>query len=337
MSGLVVDDGERRAIGAVPKLDGVVVGSLLRVWDLDSDGPEDLPIGRRHFFDVLPWSQDCFAIHHQMSLPPEPVLTIHSFLEPRAEIARLYREGDSRQHEIKIDGDPAAWRLAPPLVPATFPEILSFMDGRASLHQLRCVPPSPDAGDGDSYRVTPIGDGRTVLLSHTRYGDELLLVDVHADSVVATRRIGMNPTDVLAFPARNEVWIAQEDQLLRVDLASMSIKSAIRLRADRSGSFIAELATDVGERRCAVSWALRSRSGVVGEPAGGRVIIVEVDDFEPTMAAEAPSWVDDIALLSDGRVCGRLSGYPGAAWIGTPRPAEIPVFPVRQPNDRNWL
>lgn len=188
------------------------------------------------------------------------------------------------------------------------------------------------------YRLTPLGDGRTVLLSHTRYGDELLVVDAVEDAVVARTALGgVSPTAVEFLPQRNEVWIGQHDQLLRFDPARMAVTDAVRLRNDRSGSFIEALRSDTSESRCAVSYALRSRdprNSWAAEPSGGRILLFDVESFRVVGSVEAPGWVDDLALMSNNRVCGRINFE---MWLGQIAAAQHPLYPPRPPGERNWM
>jgi hypothetical protein len=62
---------------------------------------------------------------------------------------------------------------------------------------------------------------------------------------------------------------------------------------------------------------LRSRAG--------RILLFDVDSFRVVGSVEAPGWVDDLALMSNDRVCGRISdemwlGQTPSASEGSPRP-----------------
>jgi hypothetical protein len=179
--------------------------------------------------------------------------------------------------------------------------------------------------------------GRTLLLSHTRYGDELLVIDVVEDTISARTALqGMSPNAVQFLPKRNEVWIAQLDQLLRFDPVRMAVSDAVRLRNDESGSFIEALWCAPSEKRCAVSYALRSWQPPVAEPGGGRVLVFDVDAFEVVGCADAPSWATEVALMSNDRVCGQL-WKDNTMWLGQISSAKYPLYPPRAPGERNWL
>lgn len=114
------------------------------------------------------------------------------------------------------------------------------------------------------------------------------------------------------------------------------MSDAVRLRDDESGSYIMALGCDPAEKRCAVSYALRSPLGPVAVPRGGRVLVFDVDAFEVVGAADAPDWVSDVALLSDDRVCGQL--WKGdAVWLGQISPAQLTLYPPRARGEPNWL
>jgi hypothetical protein len=130
------------------------------------------------------------------------------------------------------------------------------------------------------------------------------------------------------LPSRNELWIGEHDQLLRFDPAQMAVTDAVRLRNDRSGSFIHALCRDESESRCAVSYALRSRESWVAEPSGGRILLFDVDSFRVAGSVDAPGWVEYLALMSNDRACGQ---------IGQIAPARHPLYPPRAPGERNWM
>lgn len=250
-------------------------------------------------------------------------MIIRGFEDPLTDIAVAKITSDDR---LELEGDSSAWEVPPSLVPLGFPLVLRLDGGDVTVHRVDVIPPSPNRGDGDDYRLTPLGDGRTVLLSHTRYGDELLVVDVVEDAVVARTALGgVSPTAVEFLPRRNEVWVGQHDQLLRFDLTRMTVTEAVRLRNDRSGSFINTLRCDTSESRCAVSYALRSRDprdSWAALPSWGRILLFDVDSFRAVGSVEAPGWVDDLALMSNDRVCGRISDQMWLDQIAAARAAE---------------
>jgi hypothetical protein len=116
----------------------------------------------------------------------------------------------------------------------------------------------------------------------------------------------------------------------------MTVSDAVRLRHDESGSFIEALSCDPSEKRCAVSYALRSRQPPVAMPRGGRVLVFDVDAFEVVGTTDAPAWVCEVALMSNDRVCGQL-WKDNTMWQGHISSAEYPLYPPRAPEERNWL
>jgi hypothetical protein len=89
------------------------------------------------------------------------------------------------------------------------------------------------------------------------------------------------------------------------------------------------------ESRCAVSYVLRSRDprGPWASPSGGRILLFDVDSFRVVGSVEAPSWVDDLTLMSNDRVCGRINFE---MWRGRIAAAQHQLYPPRQPGERNW-
>jgi hypothetical protein len=357
VSGLVVSHDESTVAMTTWIWDGSrrrMTGSLLRIVRIASDRVEDHAVGPIGFFSLVPWPEGRFALIRQPIDGPDapeadalvaqgkvPRVIIRGFEDPLTDIAVARITSDDR---LELEGDSSAWDVPPSLVPLDgrphrwdLPLVLR-LDGRdVEVHRIDVVPPPPDWGGGDDYRLTPLGDGRTVLLSHTRYGDELLVVDVVEDAVVTRTALGgVSPTAVEFLPRRNEVWIGQHDQLLRFDPARMTITDAVRLRNDKSGSFINALRCDTSESRCAVSYALRSRdprdSWVA--PSGGRILLFDVDSFRVVGSVEAPGWVDDLALTSNDRVCGRINFE---MWLGQIAGAQHPLYPPRQRGERNWM
>jgi hypothetical protein len=327
---------------------GVAVGSLLRLWTIASNEVEDHSLGPTGFFSVVPWPDDRFAIIRQETnagpLAPEadallaqgrlPRVSIRDIRDPLTEIAGAKITSDGRQ---ELEGDPSAWDVPTSLLPLGFPLVLRIDRGDATICRIGVIPPSPDRGDGDDYRLTPLGDGRTLLVSHTRYGDELLIIDVVEDAVIARTALGgVSPGAVEFLPRRNEVWIGQHDQLLRFDPVGVNVSDAVRLRNDESGSFIEALRCDPSEERCAVSYALRSPQGPIAEPSGGRVLVFDVESFEVAGVADAPDWVADVALISDHRVCGQL-WKDHTMWLGHISAGLHPLYPPRAPGEWNWL
>jgi hypothetical protein len=120
---------------------------------------------------------------------------------------------------------------------------------------------------------------------------------------------------------------------------------AVRLRNDRSGSFIGALRCNTSESRCAVSYALRSRDprGPWASPSGGRILLFDVDSFRVVGSVEAPGWVDDLTLMSNDRVCGRnqlrdvaRSDRRGAAPAVSPAAAGGAELDVTPPCSPQW-
>ena len=359
MSGLVVSHDESTVVMTTWIWDGSrgrMTGSLLRIIEIASNRVEDHAVGPTGFFSLVPWPEGRFALIRQPIDGPDapeadalvaqgklPRVIIRGFEDPLTDIAVARITSDDR---LELEGDPSAWDVPPSLVPLDsgpgpwrwgFPLVLRLDGGDVEVHRLEVVRPSPDRGDGDGYRLTPLGDGRTVLLSHTRYGDELLVVDVVEDAVVARTALGgVSPTAVEFLPRRNEVWIGQHDQLLRFDPARMAVTDAVRLRNDRSGSFIGALCCNTSESRCAVSYALRSRDprGPWASPSGGRILLFDVDSFRVVGSVEAPGWVDDLTLMSNDRVCGRINFE---MWRGRIAAAQHQLYPSRQPGERDWM
>jgi hypothetical protein len=311
---------------------------------------EDHAVGPTGFFSVIRWPQDRFALIRRetegtdtpeadarlaQSRPPR--VSIRSFEDPLTDIALARIASDGRQN---LEGDPSAWDVPTSLIPLGFPLVLRLDGGGVTMHRISVVPRSPYWGDGDDYRLTPLADGRTLLLSHTRYGDELLVVDVVEDAVIARAALGgVNPTAVQFLPTRNEVWIGQHDQLLRFDPARMSVTGAVRLRNDRSGGFIMALCFDASGDRCAVSYALRSpdpEGSALMVPSGGRILYFDVESFRVVGSVDAPGWVDDLALMSNDRVCGQL-WENDKMWLGQIAAARHPLYPPRPPGERNWM
>ncbi len=348
-SGLVVSRDEDTVVATTwqngPR--GWVVGSLLRVWTVAADRVEDHTVGPTGFFWIVPWPENRFAIVRGEIERPDaseanalldqgkvPRVSIRSLEDPLTEIAAGRITSDGRQ---ELDGDPSAWDVPTTLIPLGFPLVLRVDRGGVTMHRIGVVPPSPDRGDGDDYRLTPLGDGRTVLLSHTRYGEELLVVDVVDDTVVARTVLeGVSPGAVELLPRRNEVWIGQHDQLLRFDPVRMAVSDAVRLRNDESGSFIEALWCAPSEKRCAVAYALRSWQPPVAEPGGGHVLVFDVDAFEVVGSADAPNWATEVALMSNDRVCGQL-WKDNTMWLGQISSAKYPLYSPRAPGERNWL
>lgn len=329
---------------------GHIVGSLLRIWRIAEDRVEDHSVGPTGFFSVIPWAQDRFALISRESEGMDareadalvaqgrlPRASIRSFEDPLAEIAAARITADDRQ---ELEGDPSAWDIPTSLIPLGFPVVLRLDGGAVTTHRIGVVPRSPDWGDGDDYRLTLLGDGRTLLLSHPRFGDELLVVDVVEDSVIARTVLGgVNPNAVEFLPKRKEVWIGQHDELLRFDPVPMTVTDVVRLRDDRSGSFIMALSFDPSEDRCAVSYALRSRDpggSALALPSGGRILYFDVDSFRVVGSVEAPGWVDELALMSNDRVCGQILEND-EMWLGQIAAAQHPLYPPRPPGERNWM
>jgi hypothetical protein len=51
-------------------------------------------------------------------------------------------------------------------------------------------------------------------------------------------------------------------------------------------------------------------------------------------SVEAPGWVDDLTLMSNDRVCGRINFE---MWLGQIAAAQHTLYPPRQPGERNWM
>jgi hypothetical protein len=357
VSGLVVSHDESTVVMTTRIRDGSrgrMTGALLRIIEIASDRVEVHAVGPTGFFSLVPWPEGRFALIRQPIDGPDapeadalvaqgklPRVIIRGFEDPLTDIAVARITADDR---LELAGDSSAWDVPPSLVPMDgpfrarwdFPLVLRLHGGDVEMHRVQVVPP-PDRGDGDDYRLTPLGDGRTVLLSHRRYGDELLAVDVVEDAVTARTALGgVSPSAIEYLPQRNEVWIGQLDQLLRFDPARMAVTNAVRLRNDRSGSFINALRCDTSESRCAVSYALRSRDprGPWAAPSGGRILLFDVDSFRLVGSVEAPGWVDDLALMSNDRVCGRINFE---MWLGQIAAAQHPLYPPRRLGERNWM
>jgi hypothetical protein len=147
--------------------------------------------------------------------------------------------------------------------------------------------------------------------------------------------------------AGRDLWIANHDQIHRIDTQTWTVVGGVRLRNDTSGSFVNDLSFDSAEARCAVSYALRRPEPIQGYPqyplavpAGGRVLLLDVDSFEVThrSAADSPGWIDEVAVRSDGRVFG-LTREAERWQVG-----EYPLVPTthvlyspRRPDERIWL
>lgn len=357
VSGLVVSRDESTVVMTTWIWDGSrgrMTGSLLRIVGIASNRVEDHAVGPTGFFSLVPWPEDRFALIRQPIDGPDapeadslvaqgklPRVIIRGFEDPLTDIAVARITAADR---LELEGDSSAWDVPPSLVPLDsgshrwdFPLVLRLDGGDVEVHRIDVVPPPPDWGDGDDYRLTHLGDGRTVLLSHTRYGDELHVVDVVEDAVTGRTALGgVSPTAVELLPRRNEVWIGQHDQLLRFDPARLTVTDAVRLRSDRSGSFISALRCDKSESRCAVSYALRSRDarGPWAAPGGGRILLFDVDSFRVVGSVEAPGWVDDLALMSNDRVCGRINFE---MWLGQLAAAQHTLHPARPPGERDWM
>jgi hypothetical protein len=353
VSGLVVSQDEGTVVTTTwtrGDPHGVIVGSLLRVWTIPPNRVEDHAVGPTGFFSVVPWPKDRFALIRQPidgSDAPEadalvaqgrlPRVSIRSFEDPLTDIALVRITSDDR---LELEGDSSAWEVPRSLVPLGFPLVLLIDGGVVTVHRIGIVPRSPNWGDGDDYRLTALGDGKTLLLSHTRYGDELLVVDVVEDAVTARTALGgVNPTAVAVLPRTKEAWIGQHDQLLRFDPTRMAVTDAVRLRNDRSGSFIMALHFSASGDRCAVSYALRSPDpggSPVVVPSGGRILFFDVDSFQVVGSVDAPAWIDEFAVLSGDRVCGQLWGSD-KMWLGQIAAAQHPLYPPRAPGERNWM
>jgi hypothetical protein len=137
-----------------------------------------------------------------------------------------------------------------------------------------------------------------------------------------------------------ELWLANKDQIHRIDTRTWMETAAVRLRGDHSGSFIVKLAFDRQGRRCAASYALRrpghfenTPAGYYWESAGGEVLVLDVASFQVTHGMSHPEWIHDVGLLSDGRVIGVTS----PVFVTEPLPRLHPLFPRRDPSAQDWL
>jgi hypothetical protein len=86
---------------------------------------------------------------------------------------------------------------------------------------------------------------------------------------------------------------------------------------------------------CGVLRASLTRpTGPWASPSGGRILQFDVDSFRVVGSVEAPGWVDDLTLMSNDRVCGRINFE---MWLGQIAAAQHTLYPPRQPGERNWM
>jgi hypothetical protein len=315
VSGFAFDADASLIVTAVPDLDHVIVGALLRLWWPAQDRFEDHRIWDRRFLHVMPWVAGSFAITG--SVEAAPTLVVRSFEAPLEDAARLEIDGSS----VRQEGPRELWPDEDLIVPLGFPNVLRFEGGVASLHTTT-MPETPDRGDGDQLIVTPHGDGRSVAVTHSRMGREVSILDVVQDRVVHRWNLGsLGVTAELFLPVRNELWLVEGAQLRRFDARSWIERSSTRLPTGPYGH-VPDLDAGADGHRVAVSVDLTTPmlgSPPAAAPAGGRIVILDAATVRPVAAANAPRWVTEVAMLPDGRVCGNLFGSSAPEpWLGTP-------------------
>lgn len=166
---------------------------------------EDHAVGPTGFFSLVPWPEGRFALIRQPIDGPEapeadafvgqgklPRVIIRGFADPLTDIAvaRITQMIAWNSRATRLRGRSrhrwSLWTVV--LVGATSRSSSGRVEETSRCTASMSFP--PHLGDGDDYRLTPLGDGRTVLLSHTRYGEKLLVVDVVDDAVTARTALG---------------------------------------------------------------------------------------------------------------------------------------------------
>jgi hypothetical protein len=284
---------------------------MLRVWDVPAGTGEDHELSDALRLDLIPGREEYFAVRHRGDdLDRVIAVTAHTFSDPATAVAGVLLRGASGEPDI--EGDREVWKKVPGLIPLEFPYVLAIGNGGARVQRIEVRPGWADP----EYPplITGCPDGRTLIVTASGGGGELLVYDLPSAQRIAALDVGGGGLRVLRFrDAGRDLWVANHDQIHRIDTQEWRVVDGVRLRNDTSGSFVNDFSFDGAERRCAVSYALRRPDPIEGDPqyplavpAGGRILVFDVDSFKVThaSAADSPEWIDEVALLSDGSAFG---------------------------------
>jgi len=311
--------------------------TLLRVFDIADGTANDIDVSPGEPVDLVPGEEGYFAVR-QRNAPNALALSAYVFSDPSVPRTQVFLSRDNGA--VRIDGDPSALTRLPRVIALTFPWLLRIDDGRIQLHRLGVRLPSAANVENPAVAI-PCPDGRTVVVTTERHVAELLVYDLATTDLKAEFLLGYGYAPKLRFRDRGrDLWVAHYDTIHRIDTDSWSVVNGVRLRNDKSGSFIADLSFDPTEGRCAVSYALRRLRRYPGlqyplaDPAGGRVLVFDVDSFTVTHHARGDGWINEVVLLSDDRVLGRI--LPQEVWLSALAPARFRLYPPRSADDRDW-
>jgi hypothetical protein len=340
---MLVSPDEARLVIPIPGW--IEAHAMLRVWDVSAGTGEDHELSDALRLDLIPGREEYFAVRHRgEDLDRVIAVTVHTFSDPATVVARISLQG--ARGETDIEGDREAWKKVPALIPLEFPYVLAIGKSRARVRRIEARPRWAD----DEYPplITACPDGRTLIVTASGGGGELLVYDLPRVQRIAALDVGGGSLRVLRFrDAGRDLWLANHDQIHRIDTQEWRVVDGIRLRNDTSGSFVNDLSFDSAEVHCAVSYALRRPEPIEGYPqyplavpAGGRILLFDVDSFKVTYgsAADNPEWIDEVALLSNGRVFG-LTRENEQWQVREERlvPTTQVLYPPRHPDERIWL
>lgn len=279
-----------------------------------------LVTGRRGVFAML---------HQEFATPAVRRITAHPHAEPGAVIASLTISDDL---VVSGEGDGQVWTNLPGTFDLVHPYLLNLTPASARILRIPGLPGESDDPD-DPYRfvVAP----QAVIVSTSRSGGRFVVYDIGDGTLLADLELGYGPPTYRFLGT--QLWLGHTDTIFRIDTTTWSLIDAMRLRSGPGDSTISTMEFSPSGDQCVVAFASRTPVPLLQPyrlaPVSGTLLVIDTASFEVTATTTTERWVDELAVLIDGRVITRERSAEQQFTVLEPHPAEFPTYPPRPPGE----